>query len=240
MGFHLGRDFLLLDITHYSSFRFKEGNFNHINPLYLYSYKNGFDKEYMDHYFHENEDNPYAIQFVMNMTHRSVSFNAASDLTKFPPLFYRKPLPWYKEACDRLLAHAEVGDSLFSYDRRSRISKLIRRIDNSPWSHTDTIHLNKEVVGMTVSGYNRNNLAECFDPSMDIALYRYKGGLTEEQKVSMALYIEINFLSKKIRFAWRDVIKIFLKRNYGLFKNSCPPSVSDLIYSNNFQLIDYC
>jgi hypothetical protein len=240
MGVHLGRDFLMLDATHYLSFRIKEGNFNYIKPVQLFSYRRGFDKDYMEQYFCENEDNPYAIQFVMNLSHRAVSFSAESKITQFPPLFYRKPHQWYQKACERLLAHAEVGDTLFSYNRQSKISRLIRRIDKSPWSHCDTIHANKQIVGMSASGFNRDNLVNCFDPSRDLALYRLKLPLSEEQKALMVLQSEIRLAFKLWRYGWRQVFKVFLRKKYGLFRHSSPPSVADLIYSNSYQLIDYC
>lgn len=239
MGIHLGKEFLVLDVAHYSSFRIKDCNFNFIEPVQLLSYKNEFNKEYMEHYFHENEDNPYAIQFVMNMSQRGIAFNADSKITQFPPLFYRKPNQWYHEACERLLNHAEVGDSLFSYSHKSKISRLIRRVDKSPWSHVDMVYTNKQIAGATISGFNNDNLYNSFDPSSDLALYRVKEPLSEEQKKLIILQIEIR-LALKPRYGWGGLFKTFLKKKYGLFRKSSPVSIADLIYLNSFQLIDYC
>ncbi len=143
MGVKLKNDFLLLNVKHFYSFRFKIQNINFLDDCIGLSLPNPLDTEYLENYFSENQDNPYAIQHLMNCFTRKLPLN---NLTQFPPLCTNKTASSQRKALEKMYSQAQLMDSLFTYDRTNGISRLIRKIDCGPWSHVGIIDQNKNIV----------------------------------------------------------------------------------------------
>jgi hypothetical protein len=235
MGVKLKNDFLLLNVKYFYSFRFKIQNINFLDDCMVLSLPYPLDKEYLENYFNENQDNPYAIQHIMNCFTKRIPIN---NLTQFPPLRINKKASSQREALEKMYSQAQLMDSLFTYDRTSGISRLIRKIDSGPWSHVGMIDKNKNIVEMTTSGIIKTDFFSLCNPMIDIGLYRIKDlVLNEQQKEASQKKLE-DSLKQQIKFDWLGILKVFLIKKFNLpIRHRATPA--ELIYSNKFELISY-
>jgi hypothetical protein len=233
MGISIGNNFLMLNVKHFFSFRLKLQNIGFLKPFMLLKFKYPIDKDYLTEYFDYNQDNPYAMQNVMNCIG---SGKVPLNLTQFPPLFIKKDDNVPK--IEQMYRDAELGDCIFTFDRGSGISRLIRKYDKGMWSHVGVINKDKKIVEMTTSGISATDFSSLCRVDLDVGLYRLKDvQLSQSGKKKMQAFMDES-LKKQIRFNWKGIFLVFLHKKYGI-PIKYAPTPADLIYSNKLELISY-
>ena len=212
------------------SYRIRPENLDAV-PVLLFKSPIGIDKGKLTKYFAENCDNPYALFFVLS---RLLTGQPIEGLTQFPPLSY----PKFESGIHHLRDIADVGDSVFCFDRESFLSRIIRSVDYSPWSHVGTVIGPNRIVDVTLSGLRQTDFLAFESPSLDVALYRPKQDPTPEQKAKIVDFAERSLLARHIRYSWRKAFLIYLRKRWKLPVTKIL-SPGDLIYSNAFRLIGY-
>ena len=99
MGLSLKEDFIVINVKHYYSFRLKLHNIGYLSKFAVFRYKQPVNFEYLEKYFAENKDNPYAVQNVMNCIPKGLNLD---NLTQFPPLNEIKNESNQKQAIERI------------------------------------------------------------------------------------------------------------------------------------------
>ncbi len=237
MGICLGDEFIMLNVKYYFSFRFKFYNVGYFKPFDLFASKEQpLDKEYLRQYFSQNQDNPYAIQNVMNFC--APTGKVPANLTQFPPLYIKKEDK--PQNMKRMYNQAQIGDNIFTFDRRSVISRLIRKYDKGMWSHMGIVaDMKRNIYEIITSGASLSHFSSLYGDHLDVGLYRLKedpfSRLDRQAQIQLAIAAQ---LKKQINFDWRGVFLIFLRKRFGIpVKRITTPA--DIIYGNQLQLICY-
>lgn len=237
MGISLGDEFIVLNVKYYFSFRFKLHNVGYFKPFDLFISKQPFDKEYLRQYFSQNQDNPYAVQNVMNFCVSTGKIPA--NLTQFPPLYIKKENK--VQNMKRMYNEARIGDNIFTFNRGSVISRLIRKYDKGMWSHVGTVaDMNKRIFEITTSGASLTDFSSLYGDHLDVGLYRHKEDPFSrlDKQVQLQLLIAAT-LKKQIKFNWKGVFLVFLRKRLGIPIKRLLVTPADLIYGNQLQLICY-
>lgn len=227
-------DILLLHTKHLYSVRFKPYNLsNMLSPIEAIKFPEMLDKRLLETYFTENEDNPYGMYNVFNcITQRKT----LTELTQFPPLSFPKTATTQEENVQRLYDLALPGDGVFTYDRASGISRLIRKYDWGHWSHCGRVDKNKDIVEATTVGVRKSPFSSLCRAALDVGLYRLK----EYDQVNMdemERFYEIA-LGNPTKFNWTGMIRAFLRRRYRIpFR--FVPTPAELMYMNIHRLVGY-
>lgn len=235
MGVVFRDEALVLDYRTFMSFRVRSGNLGYSEDLRLGKYRGQLDKAYLAVYFDENRDNPYALYHVMRMIYAG---QPLTGLTQFPPL--TTVLHGAKEhalAVETLIGKAELGDVVFSSTPNDAVSSLIRSGDQGQFSHCATYVGNGNVCDAGPSGVVLNCLRD-YPPQTRLALYRLRTPLTDEQKSGMAGFAKRQ-AEKGCGYNYWGVVKVFLRKRLRLPIPNTAPSISDLLYSNEFRLVDF-
>lgn len=235
MGITLHGNFLILNIKYFYSFRLIPQNIGFLGPFMLVSSKKPINKDCLGNYFSQNHDNPYALQNVMNCIGRGISLD---NLTQFPPLYLKKDIVKQRKGIEEIYAKAQLGDCIFTFDRNSGISRLIRKIDHGQFSHVGVVDKNKTIVEMAASGLTRSHFSSLYRTSLDVALYRPRNSkLTPCQQEKMQNSIE-DSLKQHIGFGWHKLLFVFLHKKMHLpIKH--PSTPAGLLYANTLELIAY-
>jgi len=229
-GLALTESILVLDTRQMYSFRAQLQNLDTVQPIMGMKRLSPVDKPNLEAYFAENRDNPFAVALALRVLGQQIDFQ---PLTQLPPLSYKK----VDSAFGVILEQAEFGDAIFTLDGESALSRLIRRVDRSQWSHVASVSGPGRIVEVTTSGIHETDLATIYTPSLDVGLYRLKAGLTAEQKATMRALMDL-MLAQRVHFSWAKALRIYLARRWRLpIKH--PPTPSDLICANNLRLVAY-
>lgn len=226
------------------SYRIKPENFIQIEDIKFLKCKGNIDKLFLNQYFTENNDNPFSLQLILTLMEKGEDVNQSTVLTQFPPLLFSKDIKETKIKFDYLISQAIFGDIIFMFDRKSRVSQVIREIDFSPWSHVANIYENKLVFDMTTRGIVKYHLSELDPLENDFALYRHYEELSQDKKIWMKKHMD-NQITLGIKYNWAAIPRIYLWRKFRFFrflrKNHRwkDKTLSDIIYSNNFKLIAF-
>jgi hypothetical protein len=235
MGLSLKEDFIVINVKYYYSFRLKLHNIAYLSKFTVFRCKQPVDLNYLEKYFAENKDNPFAVQNVMNCIPKG---RKLENLTQFPPLNAVKNETNQKRAIEHMYNEARIGDSIFTFNRKSGISRYIRKIDKGPWSHVGLVDKDKNIVEMTTSGIAKSDFLSLCDPSLDVGLYRIRG-LTPDnaEQDGMQKFLD-DLLREHAKFDWFAIFLIFLHKKLHLPVKHVP-TPADLMYSNNLELISY-
>lgn len=240
-GVSLKDSFLLVHHKYLYSFRAKLQNLSGLLPAFLREIRckdeniaNHY-RESLEVYFSENHDNPYAVQHTMNSIGAGKHLD---DLTQYPPLFFDKDAQKHTVGLENMKSLAKPGDEVFTYNRGSGISSLIRKYDQGMWSHCGIVDINKQIFEMTTTGLRVSDFSDLSNPSIDIGLYRPKKNLTEENIKDMQDSID-SIIKRNHRFNWNGLLRVFLHRKFKIpLRHGYSPQ--DLMYSNILQLVTYC
>jgi permuted papain-like amidase YaeF/Yiix C92 family enzyme len=228
-------DVLMVDYRSAMSFRVKYCNLGLHKQVKAFRCRYSFPDCVLNSYFAENRDNPYAVIYVIGrMAFRA---DVTTPLTQVPPIFTKYSTATARaQAVMRLLKEAKPMDLVFSRPLvSSGVSRLIRLVDRSQFSHVG-IYLGQGVtVDSGPGGVHKTSLVE-FAETSHLALYRHREAISEEQRSKM-----IEFAEKSIGapYSWLGLIEVFCRKKLGLRMNRMKPSVSALIFSDNFQLVTY-
>ncbi len=235
MGVILEHEALVLDYRTFMSFRVKSGNLGFSKDLQFFRYAGQIDRPYLSEYFRENCDNPYALYHVMQSVHFS---RPIKELTQFPPLSVAQlSLEKRRAAVERLIKNADVGDTVFSSSVGDSISSLIRREDRGQFSHCASYVGNGEMVDAGPNGVEVNSVHD-YPTTTRLALYRLRQPLSNEQKENIAAFARKQ-AEDRCRYNYWGVIKLYLHRKIKLPIPRSVPSVNELLYSNEFKLVDF-
>ena len=233
MGFLWRSEALFLIYNQYVSCRVDLRNMGDwLTDLKVFASTQDVDLDYISEYFARCKDNPFAIHHVFRCIKRS---ERLEDMTEFPPVAHRKDAVAQAAALAKLRELAQPGDTLFSADRGSRVSALIRRYDRCQWSHTAVLTTRCTVVDCTPVGVVENDFSSLRDPNVDVALYRLKA-ITTEQALHAAREAE-RWIGVS-GYGWYHVLRLYLRNRFRIPYRGVP-SVADLAYSNQFRLVGY-
>ena len=230
-GVVLGDEAVVLHARYHCTFRLNLRNLEYLQNYALLSLREPLDKKYVATYLAANSDSPYGLQNILNCVDLGV---AVRDLTQFPPLYKPKTAQQQREGIDRIRAAGKSGDMVAVSNRKSGISRRIRELDRSPFSHVGMVYEPGVLAEVTTSGKAISNFNELEDPSYDVALYRLKAVLlTPEQEALMQ-----RMWRNPIKYGWWDAIKTYFIRKFRL-PDAESRTVGDLLYTNQFRLIEY-
>ena len=105
------------------------------------------------------------------------------------------------------------GDAIFTFDRASGLSSMIRDFDWSMWSHVANYVGNGLLSEATTQGVVESSFDRLYKGTLDSALYRIVG-ITDEQREKMVAYLRRPRMPGG-RYAWGTVIRIALHKNLG-------------------------
>lgn len=235
MGIVFEGEALVLDYRTFMSFRVRSGNLGYSKDLRFMKSPHQLDKSYLTEYFFKNSDNPYALYNVIKAIE---SGRPTKDLTQFPPLVIMpRNEEDHRAAIERLLKKAEPGDVVFSSIQRDPLSSLIRKEDQGQFSHCAPYLGNGEVMDIGPGGVVLNSVRD-YPLNMRLALYRLRDPLSEEQKRDMVSFAKQQ-VEKGLKYNYWGIIKLFLRKKYRIPMPNTAPSVSDLLYTNKFCLVDF-
>jgi hypothetical protein len=202
------------------------------------------DKNYLSEYFASNFDNPFALKYIFQVLAKEKCLNKESIKTQFPPIQRKPNEDICVERFKKILPKVKMGDLIMTYDRTSRISYYIRKIDGSQWSHCGSMIDNFQIEEMTTSGINRSSLSLLNPYLYDIAVYRpYKLLSPTEEQINVIRRKHDNFFFSGVKYNWSGIFKVLLFKKFPklfyFLRKSTGPTLSDLINSNEFILIDY-
>ncbi len=220
---------LILNVHGMYSFRAQLPNLDSL-PIVLFKRPVPVDRGFLQRYFAENHDNPYALFNAIAVLSRN---QPVAFLSQLPPLLYSKD----RTAFLKLAEMAEIGDVVFSFDRESNLARMIRRVDYSHWSHTAAYAGNGRLVEVTTGGLSETPIESLYRPSLDIGLYRPRVRPTVDQKAVMEDYIKAS-LKRGIAYDWMGVLRTYLRKRWRIPLRA-PPTPGDLIYANFLELIAY-
>lgn len=235
MGLILGKEALVLDHKTMMAFRVRSGNLGFSSDMFIARSKYKLNKPFLHNYFLENQDNPYGIQNVMNLVHRGGDVTVA---TQFPPLFMPKLIgEQRRRAIEKMVGLAKKGDIVFSSHRNDAISAAIRKYDKSQFSHVAPYLGNAEVADMGPAGGQINSLYHS-DDDTHFALYRIKKEIPDDVRERMVKATR-ELIERGVKFSFRGIFLMFLRNRFKLPVMRSKHSVSDLLFSNSFALVDY-
>jgi hypothetical protein len=235
MGVVLGKEALILDYKTKMSFRVRSGNLGFSEAVRIGKCKKSVNKDFLEKYFLENQDNPYGIQNIMNLIHHGADVTTA---TQFPPLFLPKLTGKdRKVAIDKMVELAQKGDSVFSSHRRDAISAAIRKYDRSQFSHVAIYLGDGEVADIGPRGGEINSLYDS-DDDTHFALYTFNVDVPDGTRQAVAKSARDEIL-KGVGFNYWGIFLMFLRKRFKLPVMRKVPSVADLLFSNAFKLVSY-
>lgn len=246
-GIALTNDLLFTNIRKIYSFRSRIENIINWNLgdfKLLKAPDNSIDRVFLEKYFQENMDNPFAIYFILNLIVNKVIVTEKNVVTQFPPL-RQKPS---KDICinefERVKNKVMPGDSIFMFNRESNISRKIRYIDRSQWSHVADMFTNTMIQDLTTSGIQRYDISNLDPYQTDIAVYRQLDSMGKTDYSDWYSYCEETY-NRNLKYNWYGILKAYIFRTFPkllFIKSKFPPkdiTLSDLINFNQLVLIDY-
>lgn len=234
MGFILDETALLVCCERYQSFRIRRGNLGFVRGLKIAKSVVPIDKAFLRLYFQENEDNPYAIQYAMSLVARGEPLDG---LTQLPPLWLNRNSAAYEKRLEWMIRRANPGDLVFSRPLRSPVSSFIRKQDHSPFSHVGTYLGEGCTMDVTPVGMQRTDMRSEVETT-HFALYGFKQPPSDEQRRKAVEFI-LKLERTVVGFNYLGVIDLWLRKRLGRRPHPRRPSVSDLLFSGQLQLMGY-
>lgn len=190
----------------YYSSRIRYENLNNLDVKLIYRYRETESIVYLEEYFKANKDNPYAVFHIMNFLLRGVSIQESAQ---FPPLIVNKDLTAHNKRLSLLIEKAKFGDVLYTYQKDSGVSNLIRQLDYSMWSHVALVVENNVLSEMTINGKREDRMLTGFydQPNFYLALFRPK--LNEIEKNRYFTRIQ-KLRNQNIPYALLPLVKAFI------------------------------
>lgn len=239
MGIKLKDFFLILNCTYFYSFRLKIENVSGLHSFALYKCKSSINKDYLERYFSENQDNPYGLMNVMTSIRKGEEL---TNLTQFPPLYFPKNEKTQREGIKKMHEIAKLGDIICTYDRKSGTSRLIRKYDKGMWSHVAIIDKNRKLFEVTTEGVINSDFFRLCKPDLDVALYRVKSSfkvIPEEIQKNID-----EMLMNRAGYNWIGVFFAFLYRRFNIrlsfLRKSTYFTPAVMMNANVLELVYYC
>lgn len=187
----------------------------------------------VDVFFTENVMNP-------GLMNRGMNELMSADLAYFDhpirlPILLPITSDEYEKRWAQLLEQIRPGDTLRILDEKSRLSRLIAKVDMGTWSHVASCFGNGTLLEAITAGVVQRNISVYHARHYRIGLYRFPGGITDEQIAKMFQF-GIAQLGKK--YAWGKVARLGLKKLLRVHNSSQTQlSPNDRISMSNEELI---
>jgi hypothetical protein len=226
---------LMVDYRPAMSFRVQKGNLGLHKHLKYFRCELQFPSGLLKNYFKENGDNPYALEYVINRM--SMRQDVETELTQVPPITTDyQDQEGRSSAIESLVKSAQPLDLLFSRPLQgSKVSALIRSIDRCQFSHVGTYIGDGMTVDAGPCGVDQNSIYE-LGKSSHMGLYRLRTPLSDKAK-EMALNKTKELVG--CDYNWMGVLEIYFRKKFRLPINPRRPSVGNLLFSDNFELINF-
>lgn len=235
IGIVLENDVLLLDYKYFVSSRIKKANLGNIPYQMYYGVPCGkapFGVDYLRSYFSKNSDNPYGLWNVFQVCIRN---EFPDELTQFPPLSYSKK---GESTIEQLQQLARPADFIFTFDRSSGLSRLIRKSDRCMWSHVAMVSDSGTLIESTTSGVVESPFSRLTDDHLEVGLYRHNAMSNDSQ----AKVVEAARKSIGIKgYNWYVVVRIYLQQSWHIpfRRREHEVTSADIMYGNQLRLIAY-
>ena len=144
----------------------------------------------------------------------------------------------HNKSWKRIIPKLEIADSIFSFNTKSLISRLITSIDIGSWSHVG-IYLGDGMISEAVASGVMNRDIDIYNKHhIRLGVYRIIG-LTEKQRTNI---IKFAVESVGVKYYYRGVLRLGLRKIF--HKDFVPKEPRDfspngLIYSGILYLVDY-
>lgn len=246
-GIALTSDVLFTSIRKIYSFRCRVENVinSGLRDVRFYNVpQEQLDRFFLEEYFKENLDNPFAVYFILTQIINGIRVNKESIITQFPPLLQKASKDDCLNKFENLKKKIKPGDQIFMFDRTSNVSRQIRRVDRSQWSHVAMMYTESIVQDMTTSGLQRYDISNLDPHRYDLAVYRAK---EFEGRIDFTEWYSKcdDALNENPPYNWSGVGKAWLYRSFPrlrFIKSKVGPkdtTLSDLLSFNMLRLIDY-
>lgn len=232
MGISMGEDVLMVDFRTQMSFRIKSGNLGLRKKILVFNRPGGIPREMLAKYFDANMDNPYALTYAI----ARLGFSAnLGEFTQVPPMNVRYRTPEDRKRKSLLLQNtAREMDVLFSRPlSNSPISRVVRKIDRCQFSHVGAYTGNGLTSDAGPDGVEESPLSDLIEEN-HVALYRLRKPLSAQQGESALAFMHMN---KGGKYNWKGLLWLAVKKKLSI--SSSNNGVSDLLFSDAFQLVDY-
>jgi Permuted papain-like amidase enzyme, YaeF/YiiX, C92 family len=132
-------------------------------------------------FFTQNHDNFWMFNMGMHALDPNGAYPNFFDVPiKLPLPDHRSDAEFY-ERWDTMMRLLQRGDFIFTADSESRVSRLICRWDQGPWSHTAT-YIGDGIVHEAIPPRVSERPIDVYrNPRYRIGVYRLKGGMTDEE-----------------------------------------------------------
>jgi Permuted papain-like amidase enzyme, YaeF/YiiX, C92 family len=161
----------------------------------------------VDSYFTENVMNPA----LMNRGMREL---LGPDLGYFDhpirlPILSPITNDEYEKRWAQLVDQIQPGDTLLVIDEKSRLSRLVAKVDMGTWSHTAICFGRGIVIEAITTGVVQRDISVYHSRNYRVGLYRIPGGVTDEQITKMHAFA-IEQLGKK--YAWGQIVRLGIRK----------------------------
>jgi hypothetical protein len=237
MGLKIKDEFLILNTSDFYSFRMKTINIPFSARLSCFKSQCIVDEDYLANFFKDNNDNPFAlIEVIHALAFRGV--DPKTEVSQIPPLNYDESDQYGYNRYTHIEDIAREGDLFFTYNPNSVMNGIIRKLDQSYWAHCGMITENGRLVEMTTSGIMYTSFKYLKENNIKVGLYRCPNFDSEYIKI-LSSNVE-SFVQQKPRYNYKGVIKHFVKKRFGFFKNEMTgPFPSDLLRHGRLDLKYY-
>ncbi|MBN2036483.1 MAG: hypothetical protein JW768_07045 [Chitinispirillaceae bacterium] len=229
IGLSVDDCFLVWGCNYYNSFRiYLENQEDILKDCIIREYLGKIENQEISKYFADNHDNPFAIDHLVRVF---VHQKELENITQYPPLFIHKSQEEHESRLQLIKNIAEPGDTLFTFNNMSRISKLIRRYDRCQFSHCALVTINKTIINVGLDGVKEIKFDNFNDKRYFLGLYRARN-IERSKRNEIGAYC-YKTLGRK--FNWAGIFIYVLFKEMGIKFDR--PSPGDLLRANIFDLI---
>lgn len=192
-------------------------------------------------YFTTHRYNPRLLELGFTSL-SSPTLKVLDSLEIMPDVRDPLPAPEHERAWQRVTSRLEPGDSIFTYDTTSFVSRIITRIDSGSWSHVGVYVGDGQIVEAISSGVVRRSLDVYRTSKIRLGVYRAVSA-TEEGKAKAIFWLNrqvgkpYNYAGV-IRLAFRKVVERYLPIRWPI-RSPRDLSPNDMIYRGGLYLVDY-
>jgi len=212
----------------------EEGISKDIYPAYLYSLKSNELREKIYKYFQSNKDNFQLFKLGLNSLNDE-HMEVFNNPELMPKLHKWKSYNEYEIAWNRIISQMQKGDSIFTFNENSYISRFIAWFDNGSWSHVAIYVGNSEIAEAIAEGFVKRSITVYNQNQIHIGLYR----LHRSDPAFVDGFVDSALSLAEIgsKYNYYGVLKLGLQKMFRLKQNA--PSPSDIVYSGLLYLVDY-
>ena len=221
-----------------------ELNFNELagSNVSIVAYKDTTLLPKIARFFDSNRDNYRLFALGTNalFCHNYKVFNVPEIMPKFGK--QQIPDSEYEASWNRLISKMQKGDTIFTFNSKSLISKIIAKIDNGSWSHTGTYVGNGEISEMISTGYTKRSVEVYKQKHIHIGIYRFHQITPEQQGSIDDFVVECNEMYGGQGYPFFRALKLGIRTLLHLTDGKYRPqdfTPNGIVYAGTHFLVDY-